>query len=492
MAVPAPATIGGAGRGAMVGVPSFTTARSGLAKARTHGRITEEHGGGSGPPAPGPAAASRVPRSDIPDRTMINGLLALLAGAVLPGGPNEPPPYEFPPVEKLPDQEGMPDPFRMHDGSRVATRGDWARQRHYLKAMLAHYQYGHMPPRPRKLDVKQTSSRAVFDGKATEIRLTVTIRRGGGRVSLRVGLIRPAGAGPFPVVIKNDRGLFDRPEDKRSRKSFLTEQAAVGEAVGRGYVICKYIRTDLADDERGKRSRGVFPLYPEYDWGVIAAWAWGYQIVIDALSPLGFADMDKIVVTGHSRGGKTALCGAIYDERIAIAAPNSSGTGGTGSLRYFEKGQRPQTIAAHVGRHDHWWTPRFLTFANREAKLPFDAHFAKALIAPRGLVNPHALQDYWANPYGTQLTHQGARVVFDWLGVGGHIGIHWRPGGHAQGAEDWRALIDFAEQYFFQKDVQRKFNVLPYPDAKVPMTWKAPAAPPAGTHLTFPERTDGP
>lgn len=405
---------------------------------------------------------------------MTNTLLTLLVAAVSFGCSNELPEYKFPSVDKLPDRKGMPDPFVMHDGSRVATRADWARQRHYLKAMLAYYQYGHMPPRPQKLKVKQTASTKVFNGKAVDIRLTVTISRGPKSVDLRVGLIKPAGRGPFPVVIKNDRGLFDRPADRRALKSFATERAAVREAVGRGYVICKYIRTDLAADARGKRSQGVFPLYPEYDWGVIAAWAWGYQIVIDALKPLGFVDMNRIVVTGHSRGGKTALCGAIYDERIAIAAPNSSGTGGTGSLRYFEAGQRPQTIAVHVGRHDHWWTPRFLTFANREARLPFDAHFAKALIAPRGLVNPHALQDYWANPYGTQLTHQGAKIVYDWLGVGGRIGIHWRPGGHAQGREDWRALIDFADRYFFKKNVKRRFDILPYPDAKLPFTWKAP------------------
>ena len=406
---------------------------------------------------------------------MVNRLLVLLIAAAVPAGPAEPPKYTFPPVDKLPDQAGMPDPFVMHDGSRVATHQDWQRQRPYLKAMLAHYQYGHMPPRPKTLAVKQTSSRKVFDGKATDIRLTVTITRGTKSVDLHVGLIKPAGAGPFPVVIKNDRALFDRPTDKKALKSFPTEQAAIREAVGRGYIICKYIRTDLAADEIGKRSQGVFPLYPEYDWGAIAAWAWGYQIVIDALEPLGFADRDKIVVTGHSRGGKTALCGGIYDERIAIAAPNSSGTGGTGSLRYFEKGQRPQTIAAHVGKHDHWWTPGFLTFADRETKLPFDAHFAKALIAPRGLVNPHGLGDYWANPYGTQLTHEAAKVVFDWLSVGDHIGIHWRPGGHAQGEEDWRALIDFAERYFYQKDIQRKFDVSAYPDAKDPGTWKAPS-----------------
>jgi len=415
-----------------------------------------------------------MPPRHIASNAMLASLLVHVVAAVVLAGPKARPKYTFPPVDKLPDQEGMPDPFVMHDGSRVATRADWSRQRDYLKAMLAHYQYGRMPPRPKKLVVKQTSSGKALDGKAIEVHLTVTIRRGTKSVMLRIALVRPPGKGPFPVVIKNDTGLFDSPVDKRKAKAFGAEQAAIGEAVGRGYVICKYIRTDLAADGRGRRASGVFPLYPEYDWGVIAAWAWGYQIVIDALAPLGFVDMDKIVVTGHSRGGKTALCGAIYDERIAIAAPNSSGTGGTGSMRYFEKGQRPQTIAAHVGRHDHWWTPRFMTFANRAVKLPFDAHFAKALIAPRGLVNPHGLQDYWANPYGTQLTHQAAKVVYDWLGAGEHIGMHWRPGGHAQGEEDWRALIDFAERYFFKKNIKRKFDVLAYPKAKIPITWTAP------------------
>jgi hypothetical protein len=360
------------------------------------------------------------------------------------------------------------------DGSQITSQKDWASHREYLKAMLAFYQYGQMPPRPKTLTVNQTRTADVLGGKATQIEFTITIRRGDKSVDLRVALVRPKGPGKFPVVIKNDKSLLEKPQSKRDKKGYTDEQAGIAEAVKRGYIVCKYLRTDLAADSLGKRSEGVFPLYPEYDWGAIAAWAWGYQIVIDALKDMEFADIERIVVTGHSRGGKTALCGAVYDERIAIAAPNSSGTGGTGSLKYFEKGQRPQTIAAHVGKFDHWWNKRFLKFASNEKKLPFDAHFAKALIAPRGLINTHATEDYWANPYGTQLTHQAAKIVFDWLGAGDRIGMSWRPGGHAQGIEDWRALLDFADVQFFKKKTKRNFNTLPYKDAKLPITWKAP------------------
>ena len=53
-----------------------------------------------------------------------------------------------------------------------------------------------------------------------------------------------------------------------------------------------------------------FALYPEYDWGTIAVWAWAYQPVIDVLLTMPGIDERRIVSTGHSRGGKTALCAA--------------------------------------------------------------------------------------------------------------------------------------------------------------------------------------
>jgi hypothetical protein len=231
-----------------------------------------------------------------------------------------------------------------------------------------------------------------------------------------------------------------------------------------------------ADDQKQRRRGGVYALYPEYDAGALAIWAWGHSVVLDALDQLGLVDMDKVVATGHSRGGKAALCAGIYDERIAITAPNSSGTGGTGSLRYFEEGQRPQTIGHHIGRNEHWFHPHFFEFAGKEERLPFDAHFAKALIAPRALINCHARQDYWANPFGTELTHRAALAVFAWLGTENHIGLHWRNGTHAQNQEDWSALLDFTDKIFFCKKTERRFDAWTYADAELPFAWKAPKA----------------
>ena len=403
---------------------------------------------------------------------LATALVAVCLAAASAGAAEAKAVYEFADVEHLPIQNGLPDPFLMPGGKRVQTSSDWQKQREHLKAMLAHYLYGHMPPRPKEIVIEQTGSALVHEGKGVEEQYTLTIRRGGKSVTCRFLVVRPALKKAYPVIIKNDRLSFDA---SPSANGLSLRFDPGSEAVRCGYLLCRFHRIDLASDvqEEG-REAGVYPLYPEYDWGALAVWGWGHGVVLDALDQLGVADMSKVVATGHSRGGKAALCAGIYDDRIAITAPNSSGTGGTGSFRYFEKGQRPQTIRNHIGRYEHWFHARYFQFADKEDRLPFDAHFAKALIAPRALVNCHARQDYWANPYGTELTHRAAAVVFGWLGAGNRIGLHWRNGGHAQNREDWAALLDFADHYFFDMRTDRRFDAWTYPDAELPFDWKAP------------------
>lgn len=373
--------------------------------------------------------------------------------------------FEFAPVQQLKRQHGLQDPFLKPDGKRVSTKEEWLIQREYIISMLAHYQYGEMPPTPKDVIVKETLSKEIYNGTAVRKLYTISLGRNDKSLDLHFGLIKPNEEGPFPVIIKNDRAIND-----------IADEVNL-EAIKRGYVMCQYIRTDLSLDDKNMeltRSTGVFALYPEYDWGTIAAWAWGYQLIIDYFQTLDFVDMDKIVVTGHSRGGKTAFCGGIYDERIAITAPNSSGLGGTASHRYFELGQNEQTIGHASIANPHWWTSEYFKLAGYETRIPFDTHFGKAVIAPRAFFNSHALQDYWANPFGTHLTHEAAKMVYSWLGVENNIAMHWRTGGHAQGLSDWKALLDFSDQYFFDKKVESDFDINPYPTINVPVFWDVP------------------
>jgi hypothetical protein len=359
-------------------------------------------------------------------------------------------------VTELKYQAGLPDPFLKQDGSRVKSKEEWLKQREFIKAMLTHYQYGTMPPSPQNVGIKETLSEEIFDGLATRKLYTLTIQRNGRSLDFHFGIIKPEGDGPFSVIIKNDREVPDpiNQDHKRLQAGTLgIPNEALFEAIKRDYIYCAYNRENLGTDISGEfeknRDNGVFPLYPEYDWGTIAAWAWGYQLIIDYFETLDFVDMEKVVVTGHSRGGKTAFCGGIYDERIAITAPSSSGLGGTSSHLFDElksagnPNQPPQIIAMHIASNPHWWTAEYYKLSGYEPKIPFDAHYGKAVIAPRAFFNTHSYQDYHANPLGAWLTSEAAKKVYKWLGVENNIAMHFRTGGHAQSLIDWFCLARF-------------------------------------------------
>ena len=110
-------------------------------------------------------------------------------------------PAIFPNADALPELAGLPDPFLMADGTRVASKEDWTQRRAEILAMLLHYEYGHVPPPPTNLRVSDLSETLIFDGTAVETRLTLSFGPGEkGRMT--AGLIAPAsGKGPFPVIL---------------------------------------------------------------------------------------------------------------------------------------------------------------------------------------------------------------------------------------------------------------------------------------------------
>ena len=379
--------------------------------------------------------------------------------------------FQFQEVGNLALQSTIPSLFVTVSGDSVKTVEQWQSRRGHIKQMLTFYQYGRMPPKPSAVKVTETDL-VTRDGKV-HANYDFTITRNNKPLTFRVGLIRPDREGAYPVIIKNDRYRFDlseiENEDAREKYTRQNRSAidsfVVDHAMKRGYIYCKFIREDIAIDVNGNRKERIFTLYPEYEWGAITAWAWTYQIIIDWLGKQPFVDPEKFIATGHSRGGKTSLCAGIFDERIAVTVPNSSGIGGTASFRFYDTGHPMQTVSHHEARFSHWWPQRWYTLAAHIEKAPFDAHFAKALIAPRALLNTHARHDYWANPYGTYLTHLKAQKVFDLYGVGKHNALHWRDGGHAQGEEDWLALFDYCDWILFQKPTERHFNLNPQPSA---------------------------
>lgn len=382
--------------------------------------------------------------------------------------------YNFPKKADLPSIPELPDPFLKPDGTRVTSKEEWPAQRAYLKATLAHYLYGHMPADSGETKGEVIFSRPVYNGKAVAetVRLTAGRR---GEIAFTADLIRPVKEGRVPVITWNQfKGRHGSPaeEDLVCR---------------RGYAIMEFEKEQLAPDNGDAVNGPLAKAFPECDWGAIAMWAWGHSRLADYLLTTDWADPDKLVATGHSRGGKVALCAAIYDERFAVCAPNGSGCGGAGCFRflgsrYGEGVGLCETAGSINDMLGYWWTDAFGEFGARqfdytratfptgdpgkrlsdfsfdalgktrdEDRLPFDLHFAKALIAPRALITTDGLGDVWANSFGTQVTWRAAQEVFDFLDVPENNAMHFREGKHEFQETDWLAIADFCDDVFFGK-----------------------------------------
>jgi dienelactone hydrolase len=357
----------------------------------------------------------------------------------------------------MPVIKELPDPFLRADGSRVRAKDDWPVQRQELLAKVLHYEYGPLPPVPKNVVAKELSAKKIEATGATEKELLLTM---GPDNAVRTHLILtvPAGKGPFPAVIRGDLGWG------------RVAPAIVEQITKRGYILADFSRVEIAPDSAEKS--GVYAAYPGYSGGRLAAWAWGYHRVLDYLLTLDTVDKKHIAVTGHSRGGKTALLAGATDERIALTVPNNSGCGGAGCYRL--QADKSEDIGAITKNFPFWFQPHFTAFIGKVDRLPFDQHTAKALIAPRALLSTEALGDLWANPKGTQQSYVAAKEVFAFLSAGERIGIVFRPGKHEQNADDWTALLDFADRQFFGKKVDRRFDTQAFPDAAKGYSWQAP------------------
>jgi hypothetical protein len=361
-------------------------------------------------------------------------------------------------VEQMPSNPQLPDPFQRADGSRVASYDEWTAQRTWLAQLIQHNGYGTIPPAGGPV-IAIDGPRSVPANIAGNEH-TIALTCGPGRVlSLDVVLTVPNGVGPFPVMVVGDM----------CPKRLATP--IIQAVIDRGYALAEFDRTRIARDEK----TALLPLakfFPGSDAGAIAAWAWSYHRVIDHLLTRAEIDAKKVIITGHSRGGKTVLLAGALDERIALVAPNNSGCMGAGCSRFTFDGETVERITRVFS---HWFSQQLPTFGKNLDHLPFDQHTLKALIAPRLLLSTEGLGDAWANPRGTQITFQAAREVYRFLGTENNIGVVFRSGGHEHGLADFMVLLDFADLHLLGKAVTRSFNTLPFDPLTTPyFTWSAP------------------
>jgi hypothetical protein len=244
----------------------------------------------------------------------------------------------------------------------------------------------------------------------------------------------------------------------------------IEQSVDRGYAVATFYNGDIEPDHPGA-AEGVRAYYrgldtiggttkaQSYDWGAIAAWAWGFHRAVDYLVTDKDIDKARIAAVGHSRNGKAALVTAAFDERISLVIPLQAGCGGTAPSR----GKIGESVKQINDRFPHWFNDQFKKFNAQVDRLPFDQHFLVALVAPRPVLFPNAIEDTWANPQGQFEMLQAADPVYRFLGAGGldakqmpepgrlvdsMLGYYIRPGKHSMTSGDWRVFLDFADKHF--------------------------------------------
>ena len=324
-------------------------------------------------------------------------------------------------------------------GAAAITAENWAETRKQILDTIIPLCYGGMPPKPEYFQVHRMYSQdyRIIAGTAEK------------QLAFEMSVQKPAGDGPFPVILTGD--AFTHYLNDNLGKMFLDA----------GYAIARFNRTVLAEDTfTSDRSFGLYPVYPELKFSMLSAWAWGYHRCVDALLTLDYVDPNAICVTGHSRGGKAALLAGATDERIAFTAPSGSGLFGGGCFRYTQyvpedcdwcgsHTNHSETLLNMMGcgvpwpAIQFWFGKDMAAYMGDEDKLPFDLHFLKAAVAPRYLLQTDSVEDIWANPRGSYLTHCAAREVFKALGAEDRIAYTFRYGPHGHKPEDFHALFCF-------------------------------------------------
>lgn len=292
---------------------------------------------------------------------------------------------------------------------RVQTKEEWyACRQPEILTFLQEYQYGYYP------DHAQEKVEATRSGTSVSISVTA----GGKTGKFKATISLPSGASstkPAPVVI-NIGGMQNQP--------YLSA----------GIAIAQFDYTSVAADSNSKTGafwdiykgrdigKSVNPwlslglhLKPRqhhllekntnvhlHDTGVLTAWAWGFHRTLDALNlTVPEIDSSRVGVTGCSRLGKGALAAGLFDTRITVTMPMSSGVQGLGPYRYHAMSGQDETLENSKSGAGWWSNSKLGTFVNHAENLPYDAHTIAAAIAPRALIIDQGTGDQFTNSKAT-------------------------------------------------------------------------------------------
>ena len=418
---------------------------------------------------------------------------------------------ELPGVDALPVRTEMPDVLTRDDGTKVTNLAQWPARRAEIRRTLEYYATGHVPPPPGNVQGRVLKTDTALGGEVT-YRLVHLTFGPDEKLFLDMGIFTPRDGAPFPAIILQSgsppgaeplprlpqgpgqgRGLDVLLPAEILQAQVAAADAARGggsargapppgriplttaeslatrhrEVFRRGYALVVYNNNDCAEDTTLRNADGswafrttrFFPAYPNYDWGILAAWAWGASRVADYLETDSAIAAKKLVITGASRAGKSAMIAAAFDERF-MGAPVVTGGGGVGAYR-FAGPRNSETLDVMQRKYPNWFSPNLHPFWGERDKLPFDQHWFIALCAPRPFIALEGNTDTISLPEAVRQSFLGARPAYALHAAEDRLGVNYAAHGHAFTEEDWTALMDFADRHLRGRKVERSFERFP-------------------------------
>lgn len=406
----------------------------------------------------------------------------------------------------------LPDLFTFEDGKKVKNQKQWADRRQEILEIFQREMYGQMPEAPEDLVLETIEEGSTMGGYASrrQVRMWFKKDKSGPKVDWLI--VTPNHIkGPVPTIIflnfngnhtllkdeeilieenwqgnNKDFFIFNNKADERSRGLCLDPDqmniVPMNMLVANGYAVVTACYADISPDpsrydkdEFGNPLQSKFPYTGIFDlWGErdetrddnttsLAAWAWVLMRGMDMIEKDEKLDESRVILTGCSRLGKTALLAGAYDERFSIVVLNQTGGGGAPLHKHYYG----ENIATMSRNFKHWFCKAFAKYADDEENLPYDQHMLLACIAPRPLLI-QGFNKRWFDTEGEFLALKAASPAWEFLGaeglpdvdwpgdydksaIGSTLGYYRRDNGHGIAAIDWVWMLEFTNR-IFQKE----------------------------------------
>ncbi len=394
----------------------------------------------------------------------------------------------------------LPDPLRLLNGKMVSDQKTWNESRRpEIVKLLEDNQFGRAVGNPEDVSFRVYEKwTPVFDGKAVRSQVVIDFGHG---VEADLLIYLPAGKNkPSPLLLNigffansqivNDPGIkpgmvwnMDKKRVPAGNDSPFPKTEVLP-FIERGYGFAAVYYGDFEPDFNGGIKYGVRNRYlkagqsefaPD-EWGAISAWAWGLSRAMDYFEKDNMIDHRRVVITGVSRLGKTALWTAARDQRFAMAIPSCSGQGGAAiSRRSYGETLKLITLSQRYG---YQFCANYAKWGDEPDKAPMDAHMLIALMAPRPVLLQTGDTDKWSDPVGEFKAAVAAEPVYELFGKKGldndtipasgkpvlnDMGFYMHRGGHgmytADGKADWDVYFDFMDMHL--KGISEEINYFP-------------------------------